>query len=51
MDIHTLPTNTMNLIKNLGNWALLIAVSAACIVAVGAWMRLMVKLFCIGYGC
>lgn len=51
MHIHTLSTDPMNFIKNVGNWALLVAVSAACIVAVGAWMRLMVKLFCIGYGC
>ena len=51
MDIHTLPTNAMNLIKNLGNWALLIAISAGLVVALGLWSRLMVKLFCIGYGC
>ncbi len=41
----------MNFIKTLGNWALLLAISALCVVAVGFWSRLMVKLFCIGYGC
>jgi len=41
----------MNFIKNAGNWALLLALSAALVVALGLWARLMVKLFCVGYGC
>lgn len=41
----------MNIIKNLGNWALLVLVYALVVIAFGAWWKLMVKLFCIGYGC
>lgn len=51
MDIHTLLTTPMDFIKNVGNWALLIAISAICVMALGLWARLMVKLFCVGYGC
>jgi len=41
----------MNFIKNVGNWALLIALSAVLVVGIGFWSRLMKLLFCIGYGC
>ena len=41
----------MNFIKNLGNVALLIALSVFMVVAMGFWTRLVVKLFCFGYGC
>lgn len=41
----------MEFIKNLGNWALLIALSAVLVVGLGFWARLVQKLFCIGYGC
>ena len=41
----------MNFIKNVGNWALLAVIYAAVVIAAGAWWKLMVKLFCIGYGC
>jgi len=41
----------MNVIKNLGNWALLVAIYAVAVIALGVWWKLMVELFCIGYGC
>jgi len=50
MDIHTL-TTAMKLIQNLGNLALLVLVYAATVIAFGVWWKLMVELFCIGYGC
>jgi uncharacterized membrane protein YpjA len=41
----------MNFIKNVGNWALLIAISAVCVIGLGLWARLAKHLFCMGYGC
>jgi hypothetical protein len=41
----------MNVIKNLGNWALVALVYALAVIVIGAWWKLMEKLFCIGYGC
>lgn len=41
----------MKHLKNLGNWALLVVLYTAAVIAAGAWWKLMVKLFCIGYGC
>jgi hypothetical protein len=41
----------MKLIQNLGNWALLAVVYALAVIVIGAWWKLMEKLFCIGYGC
>lgn len=41
----------MEHLKTLGNWAFLVLLYAVVVIAAGAWWRLMVKLFCIGYGC
>lgn len=41
----------MDLIKNLGNIALLVAIGAFAVAGLGFWARLIQKLFCIGYGC
>lgn len=41
----------MNILKNLGNWTLLAILYGLIVIAFGAWWKLMVELFCIGYGC
>lgn len=41
----------MNFIKNLGNIALLVALTAVIIIAMGFWARMVANLFCLGYGC
>ena len=38
-------------LKDLGNVAVLVLVAALAVMAIGLWARVMVKLFCIGYGC
>jgi hypothetical protein len=37
--------------STLLNWLLLICVSLAGIIMLGLWVRLVVLLFCFGYGC
>lgn len=41
----------MQIVRNLGNIALMIALWAAVIVGFGGLFRVMEKLFCVGYGC
>jgi hypothetical protein len=37
--------------KTLINWITLLVISFASVVLIGLWARLVVTLFCIGYGC
>ena len=37
--------------KNLTNWLFMYALGCAAVVGIGLFLRFMVYLFCLGYGC